>query len=176
MPCHLGHCDKIILKIATKLPLGSSSRPTALQALHHAEQPHEILKVKGAVTSCLAPKLVRLRAIGETPLDPARLAFAVNVPKPWLAAINPHMRELKPLAAIRMKGMGNLELESATRVKRQRSVGLIPSSPSWPIACTSRSAPGSDRWPAASHPGPCSTSSPPSRCSTFTSPRPTAAR
>src|SRR6266702_8862191 len=139
MPCHLGHCDKIILKIATKLPLGSSSRPTALQALHHAEQPHEILKVKGAVTSCLAPKLVRLRAIGETPLDPARLAFAVNVPKPWLAAINPHMRELKPLAAIRMKGMGNLELESATRVKRQRSVGLIPSSPRSPSCFTARS-------------------------------------
>ena len=94
MPCYLGHCDKIILKIATKLSLGRSSHPTALQALHHAEQPHEILKVKGAVTSCLAPKFVRLRAISETPLDPARLAFAVNVPKPWLAAINPHMREL----------------------------------------------------------------------------------
>ena len=73
----------------------------------------------------LAPKLVRLRAIGEAPLDPAQLAFAVNVPKPWLAAINPHMRKLKPLAAIRMKWVGDLELESATRVKCQRSVGLI---------------------------------------------------
>jgi hypothetical protein len=27
------------------------------------------------------------------------------------------MRKLKPLAAVRMKGVGDLELESATRVK-----------------------------------------------------------
>jgi hypothetical protein len=121
-------CDKIIFKNATKLPLEFSRRHTALQALHHADQPHQILKVKGTMTGCLPPKLVRLRAIGEALLDPARRAFAVNVPKPWLAAINPHMRKLKPLAAIRMKGVGDLELGSATRVKCQRSVGLILSS------------------------------------------------
>ena len=49
------------------------------------------------------------------------------------------------------------------------------SSPSWPIACTSRCAPGSGRWRPASPRGPCSTSSPPSRCSTSTSRPPTAA-
>lgn len=88
------------------------------------------------MTGCLPPKLVRLRAIGEALLDPTQRAFAVNVPKPWLAAINPHMRKLKPLAATRMKGVGDLELESATRVKCQRSVGLILSLLSWPTAST----------------------------------------
>jgi hypothetical protein len=126
VPRYLGYCDKIILKIATKLSLGfSARRPVLPQTLHHAEQPHKILKVKGAVTGGLAPKLVRLRAIGETPLDAAWLALAVDVPEPRLAPINPHLHESKPLAAIRMKGMDDLELESATRVKRQRSVGLI---------------------------------------------------
>jgi hypothetical protein len=88
--------------------------------------------VKGAAASRLAPKLVGLRAISEAPLYPAGPAFAVNVPKPWLATINPHVRELKLLATIRMKGMGNLEFESTTRVKRQRSVGLILSVLFWP--------------------------------------------
>jgi hypothetical protein len=70
-------------------------RPLAsLQALHHAKQPHQILQVKGAVTSRLAPKLVRLSTIREAPLDPARRAVAIDVPKPGLPAINPHMREL----------------------------------------------------------------------------------
>jgi hypothetical protein len=135
VPCNLWYCDKIILKTATKLSLGFSTRcPTSLQTIHHAEQPHKILKVKGAVTGGLAPKLVRLRAIGEAPLDTAWLALAVDVPQPWLAAINPHLHELKPLAAIRMKGMGDLKLESATRVKGQRSVGLILSWSCSPIA------------------------------------------
>ena len=50
------------------------------------------------------------------------------------------------------------------------------SSPSWPIACTSRCAHGSSRWRQASRPGPCSTNSPPCKCSTCTSQPPTAAR
>jgi hypothetical protein len=73
------------------------------------------------------------------------------------------MRKLKPLAALRMKGMGDLELESATRVKCQRSVGLILSSLSLPTACTSRYAPGSSRWPPACglhDPPPCGTQKP----------------
>src|SRR6266478_6639628 len=41
--------------------------------------------------------------------------------------------------------------------------------PSWPIAFTSRCALSSSRWRPASHQGLCSTSSPPSRCSTSTS-------
>jgi hypothetical protein len=46
------------------------------------------------VTSCLAPKLVRLSTIGEAPLDPAKRAVAIDVPEPGLAAINPHTHEL----------------------------------------------------------------------------------
>jgi hypothetical protein len=107
--------DIIILNNATKLSLGFCR--AALQALHHADQPDQILKVKSTMTGCLPTKLVRLSAIGEALLDSARRAFAVNVPKPWLAAISPHMRKLKPLAATRMKGVSDLELESATRVK-----------------------------------------------------------
>ena len=49
------------------------------------------------------------------------------------------------------------------------------SSPSWPIACTSRCAPGSSRWRLASRREPCSTSSPPCKCSTCISRPPTAA-
>jgi hypothetical protein len=140
MPRCLEYRDKIILKFATKLSLAFSTRlPTSLQTIHHAEQPHKILKVKGAVTSGLAPKLVRLRTIGEALLDTAWLAPAVDVPEPRLAPINPHLHELKPSAAIRMKGMGDLELESAIRVKRQRSVGLILSWSCSPIASFKRS-------------------------------------
>ena len=50
------------------------------------------------------------------------------------------------------------------------------SSLSWPIAFTSRCAPSSSRWRPASPRGLCSTSSPPSRCSTSTSRPPMAAR
>ena len=46
--------------------------------------------------------------------------------------------------------------------------------PSSPIACTSRCAPGSGRWPPASPRAPCSTSSPAYKCSTSTSQPPTA--
>jgi hypothetical protein len=45
----------------------------------------------------------------------------------------------------------------------------ISSSPSWLIACMSPCGQGSSRWPVGSRRGPCSTSSPPFRCSTFTS-------
>jgi hypothetical protein len=103
--------------------------------------------MEGTGTGCLAPKLVRLRAIREAAPDPAQLPFAVNVPKPRLAAINPHMRQSKPQTAIRMKGVGDLELESATRVERQRSAGLILLSPFSPIACTSRSTGACTHWP-----------------------------
>ena len=51
----------------------------------------------------------------------------------------------------------------------------ISSSPSWPTVCTSRCAPGSSRWPPASLPGPCSTSSQPFKCSTCIFRLPTAA-
>ena len=49
------------------------------------------------------------------------------------------------------------------------------SSPSWPMACTSRCAPGSSLWQPASPHEPCSTNSPPSRCSMSTSQPQTAA-
>src|SRR5208283_445165 len=62
------------------------------------------------------------------------------------------------------------------RPRRRNRHARISSWPSSPIACTSRCPPGSARWPPASPRGPCSTSSPPSRCSTSTSPPPTAER
>ena len=51
----------------------------------------------------------------------------------------------------------------------QRMEAQYPPSPSWLIACMSPCGQGSSRWPVGSRRGPCSRSSPPSRCSTFTS-------
>ena len=68
------------------------------------------------MTGGLPPKLVRLRAIGEALLDSARRAFAVNVPS---HGSPPSTRNAQVETAGRDpdERVGDLELESATRVK-----------------------------------------------------------
>jgi hypothetical protein len=111
-------------------PLRFSRRDAARQALHHAAEPHQILTVRSAMTGCLAPKRVLFSAIGKALLGPTRRAFAVNVSQPWLTAVNPAYAQVKAAGrAWDEKGVGDLELESATRVTCQGSVELILMSP-----------------------------------------------
>ena len=98
------------LKKSDIILLGLCGPATASrQTFHHANQSHQIPRLKHTASRGLAQKVVRLSKVGEGARDLSGRTLTVQVPNPLHTTINTGVHYRQPAPAIRVKRVNNLE-------------------------------------------------------------------